>query len=244
MPKPVGMDGGEFLYVIDANLDEIAQQPIADPKLNGIFHNYYKEVHDHQKMEGGRKVVDTSVVVNLTPTLADSIKEHCHAAGLQAIRRIDGDYQEGTPMSDIQARHYYNGVIGGFRECQVGLTALNSLGMVQTEDYARLANAVRHEARLYTREHMADQNARRALEARDLHVYGNKDGPTFDSLYQRHIGSGKTPEQAYNAIIESATRTNRIVNAYIAVTTALIGFATAFASAMEEYAHNVYNPYF
>jgi hypothetical protein len=84
---------------------------------------------------------------------------------------------------------------------------------------------------------MADQTLRKALERRDLATYGNKDGPTFESLYDKHIHSGKTSEQAYRAIVESATRTNAIVNAYVIVTKGL----SALAAIFREYSADRFN---
>jgi hypothetical protein len=56
---------------------------------------------------------------------------------------------------------------------------------------------------------MEDSEEVQQLRARDLSVYGNPDGPSFELLMDRHRDSGATTNQAYEAIIEDSQITNQ-----------------------------------
>lgn len=77
---------------------------------------------------------------------------------------------------------------------------------------ARKAFGVRHEARKIARALMRDQAEVEALRVRDREQYGDPDGPTFESLLEKNRGKGLAEDEAYEAIIESAQRTNAAVN--------------------------------
>lgn len=87
---------------------------------------------------------------------------------------------------------------------------------------ARHAYAVRREARMSAREKMrrnGDVKGVKDAQALDLKNYGNKNGPTMEYLkaekgatLKKKLGRPATADEVNNAIVESATRTNVLVN--------------------------------
>lgn len=55
---------------------------------------------------------------------------------------------------------------------------------------------------------MADPTEVELLRQRDLTVYGNLDGPTFEFLVERLGGAGLEGDSVYEAIVEGAYRTD------------------------------------
>jgi len=137
------------------------------------------------------------------------------AAGLLAAKlfpdslaQVEALRQQGVSWTNEEVRLHYNrlvGTIGPANEKwkQEGLSA---------EERARRAYGMRHEARLLTRAMMSDAAEVEELRKRDLEVYGNPDGPTFEQLVERQRSKGVSGDAVYEAIIESAQRTNQAVN--------------------------------
>lgn len=104
---------------------------------------------------------------------------------------------------------------------------------VNTKERARRCFEMRHAARIISRDFMSKNVTgkieRKFLEARDYHVYGNKDGPTFDYLKEQKTSNKKQEyklngkfinddeilEQVFQAIINSSIETNEMVNRYV-----------------------------
>jgi hypothetical protein len=80
------------------------------------------------------------------------------------------------------------------------------------EQRARRAWKIRHDARLTARSMMTDPEEVELLRKRDLLVYGNADGPTFEQLVKSQEDAGLRGDAAYLAIIRGAQTTNPEVN--------------------------------
>ena len=83
---------------------------------------------------------------------------------------------------------------------------------LSAEERAHRAFQLRHDARVTCRAMMADPLQIAALEQRDQEKYGHPDGPRFDELVARGKASGLTGDAVFEAIVESAQRTNTAVN--------------------------------
>lgn len=79
-------------------------------------------------------------------------------------------------------------------------------------DRARKASEIRHKARLMGREMMSDKGEVELLRARDLKVYGNPNGPTFEYLTREAERLRLTGDNMFEWIIKGAQRTNTEVN--------------------------------
>jgi hypothetical protein len=79
-------------------------------------------------------------------------------------------------------------------------------------DRAQKAYQMRKDARLLARAMMTDAKDVETLRARDQAKYGSPDGPTFEWLLSHEQGKGLSGDAAYEAIVESAQRTDRAVN--------------------------------
>ncbi|MDP9606441.1 UNVERIFIED_ORG: hypothetical protein J2W38_006261 [Variovorax paradoxus] len=81
------------------------------------------------------------------------------------------------------------------------------------EERARLAFEERHNARLTARSYMLDPAEVEGLRQRDLLKYGSPDGPTFQQEVQKYGAQGLKGDDAYQAIIDGASRTSAEYNA-------------------------------
>jgi hypothetical protein len=80
------------------------------------------------------------------------------------------------------------------------------------EHRARRAFEIRHGARLQARAMMENPTEAEQLRARDLQLYGNPDGPTFDQLVEAHRQTGCSGDEVYERIIQGAQTTNAEVD--------------------------------
>jgi len=80
------------------------------------------------------------------------------------------------------------------------------------EERARRSWRFRHDLRAAARELMQDPVEMEALRARDLQLYGNPDGPTFEQLVEEEKARGLTEAQAYERIVQGSQSTNPEVN--------------------------------
>lgn len=142
------------------------------------------------------------------------INPDCTAAADLATKKVYPSYEAGGKMTNTMTRTWYQAYMKAYEQ-QIKVTSKETATM-SLEDRAHIAFAARHHARLQTREQMADRMVVAGLEARDLQKYGNKDGPTFDSLFKKNTDQGMSPDDSYNAIIASSLTTNKLVNAYVA----------------------------
>lgn len=83
---------------------------------------------------------------------------------------------------------------------------------VPAEERARRAYQMRKDARLLARAMMKDPAAVELLRKRDVEKYGTPDGPMFDWLVERERQRGLAGDAVWEAIVESAQRTDRAVN--------------------------------
>jgi hypothetical protein len=79
-------------------------------------------------------------------------------------------------------------------------------------DRAIAAWRVRHDARLKARSMMLDRSDIELLQARDLAIYGNPNGPSFAFLVKYLQDRGLVEDEVYEAIIEGSYRTNAGIN--------------------------------
>lgn len=111
------------------------------------------------------------------------------------------------PESDCDIRRWYNYQV-------VALPVINQR-WIETgsslEERARRAYDIRHRARINARYMMVD--GAEALRKRDMAKYGNPDGPTFTYLIDKSLAKGMTRQQAWQAIIETSSRTDNSYNA-------------------------------
>lgn len=114
----------------------------------------------------------------------------------------------GQSWTDAQIRTIYI-----CRALQIGPeNALWVKAGADAQTRARRAWQIRHDARLTARAMMADPEAVKALQARDQERYGSPDGPSFDWLLKHDADKGLSGDAVYEAIVESAQRTDGEVN--------------------------------
>jgi hypothetical protein len=98
-----------------------------------------------------------------------------------------------------------------YLERVAGISSLNQQWMEAgygLETRAQMAWQIRHDARLEARALMPDPVERELVRARDVAVYGNPDGPTFDFLLARAREAGLSGDRCYEAILNGSSRAN------------------------------------
>lgn len=125
-----------------------------------------------------------------------------------SLAQVEELRQRGVSWTNQEVRLHYNRLVGTIgpaneRWKQEG---------VAVEERARRAYGMRHDARILTRAMMSDAQEVEEVRQRDLEVYGNPDGPTFEYLVERQRSKGVTGDAVYEAIIESSQRTNETLN--------------------------------
>lgn len=113
------------------------------------------------------------------------------------------------PQTDCEIRTWYNYQV-------IAIPYLNDNWIKQgftLEQRAQKAYLLRHEARLNARFMMKDKQAVELLNQRDIEKYGNPNGPTFEYLVNKFKTEGKTQDEIFEAIIESAGKTDTKFNA-------------------------------
>lgn len=91
------------------------------------------------------------------------------------------------------------------------IPALNAEWLTQgigAQDRALRAWQIRHDARLRARDLMEDPREVDDLRERDITVYGNPDGPTFEFLVERAHKLGLKDNRIFEAIIDESFSTN------------------------------------
>jgi len=95
------------------------------------------------------------------------------------------------------------------------IPALNQQWLTEglsARERAEKAWSIRYTARLEARAMMADLREVELLRARDMAIYGNPDGPTFEFLVEQGRRAGLEEQAIYEAIIEGSYRTNVGIN--------------------------------
>jgi hypothetical protein len=142
-------------------------------------------------------------VVTPSPVAAPSLPQT--AAEATAAR------QRGQTWSNVEVREHYLRLVGTIPERVRQLAAAGR----SLEEQARAAYQIRHDARQTTRAMMTDAREVEGLRERDRQKYGTPDGPTFESLLETQRKRGLTDDAAYQAIVESAQRTNSAADAIL-----------------------------
>jgi len=75
-----------------------------------------------------------------------------------------------------------------------------------------MAWGIRREARLQARSMMPDPSEAELLRQRDVAVYGDPDGSTFEFLVEELTRVGLEGDEIYEKIIEGASRTDTDIN--------------------------------
>jgi hypothetical protein len=105
-----------------------------------------------------------------------------------------------------------NAVRGWYKDQIKRIAALNDTWiheMIPLEERARRAYEIRKQARLAAREQMASSGDVAALNVRDIEVYGDSDGPSFEAMVAEKMAKGLTREAALESIIDSSRRSNQ-----------------------------------
>ena len=113
-----------------------------------------------------------------------------------------------VPVTDCEIRIWYNYQI-------IAISELNKNWMQQNialETRALKAYELRHEARVNARFMMADKEAVKELQARDLEKYGNPHGPTFAQLIKKCTDKHNTADKCYQEIIDSSSKVSNAYN--------------------------------
>lgn len=116
--------------------------------------------------------------------------------------------QIATPDNNCDIRTWYNFQV-------LAIPQLNDYWITQEiplKDRAYKAYSLRHNARIYARYMMPNKAEVIGLQKRDSAKYGNPDGPTFEDLLEKNQAKGMTLDQAYERIIETASKTNNNYN--------------------------------
>lgn len=125
-----------------------------------------------------------------------------HAGESRSRAEVAAAYH--TERRNGEIRQWYNDQVARIPELDAHWRAEG----LSTEERARRAYDVRHEARVGAREMMPDRSQVAALRQRDTQKYGNPDGPTFDQLVETNVERGMTHDEANESIIGSSTRTD------------------------------------
>lgn len=114
----------------------------------------------------------------------------------------------GTAWTNAEIRAHYLVLVAAIGPANAGWKRDG----LAAEERAHRAFQMRHDARLTCRAMMTDARELAALEQRDQAKYGHPDGPRFEELEARERAKGLTGDAVFEAIIESAQRTNSAVN--------------------------------
>ena len=182
-------------YIIQQNdwLSKIAQKAYDNPHL------YYRII------EGTNKKVEFD----------NSFRRISKANDIQIGQKIwiptlpSSNNLTGIPKTNCEIRLWYN-----FQIVAVGI--INEkwrLDGIDLEIRAHKAYEMRHEARVNARFMMQNKEEVKELQIRDYNRYGNTDGPTFEYLLKKNTDKGLTLEAAYQAIIDSSSKTDKKYNA-------------------------------
>ena len=114
----------------------------------------------------------------------------------------------GTVWTNAEIRAHYLVLVAAIGPANAGWKRDG----VSTEERAHRAFQMRHDARLTCRAMMTDGRELAALEQRDQAKYGHPDGPRFEELVAHERAKGLSGDAVFEAIVESAQRTNSAVN--------------------------------
>lgn len=182
-------------YTVQAGdwLSKIAEQAYGDAHL------YYRIIQETNK----KATTDNSLEPILKPNQLVEGQELWIPTLLTSSSLVD------IPNSDCEIRLWYN-----FQVVAIGV--INEKWEEDGIDLATRAlkaYEMRHEARVNARFMMQDKAAVKTLQERDMQKYGNPDGPSFDYLVKKNTNKGMSEAEAYQAIIDSSSKTDPNYNA-------------------------------
>lgn len=131
-------------------------------------------------------------------------------AGLMSGAAMAGDDAPtaNPPRTNAEIRQWYNDQVAT-------IPVLNEQWLKQglsAEARARKAQEIRHGARIQARAYMQNPDEVADLQKRDMQVYGNPDGPTFEQLVSKNRNRGLQGDAVYEDIVGSSNRTNADYN--------------------------------
>jgi hypothetical protein len=124
------------------------------------------------------------------------------SAQVEALRK------DGVDWANAEIRAFYLRTIAAIAPANEGWKREG----LPAEERARRAFQMRHDARLVARAMMKAGAEVEALRQRDREKYGTPDGPAFDWLVEHNKKKGLAGDALYEAIVESAQRTDGAVN--------------------------------
>jgi hypothetical protein len=107
-------------------------------------------------------------------------------------------------MKNEEVRRWYKHEVGQIPGLNVEWLAEG----VGAQDRALRAWQIRHSARLIARELMENPVEVEDLRNRDIKVYGNPEGPSFEFLVEKARKLGLSGDKIYEAIIDESSATN------------------------------------
>ncbi|GAA5067131.1 glycerophosphodiester phosphodiesterase family protein [Nocardia callitridis] len=223
--------GGRYaeLKVLTTQIDRLSADPVRVEELRGL-HKDLADLLDRLGVRDGPaarvKEGETDpwlLLAERDPVLAQQVAELGPPARGEALAQARAEHEQqhegsvvehaGVDVSDPatangEIRRWYNEVTGRIPELDRQWAADG----VAVDERARMASEIRHSARVGARELMLNQAEVEGLRARDMQVYQNPDGPTFEWLVGKSHTKGFFGDAAYDYILGSSNRTNAEVN--------------------------------
>jgi len=196
---------GNF-YLIQSNdwLSKIAEKAYGNPHVynqiiegtnaKSLVDNSFRKITAANDLRLGQKV--------WIPNLADA------SAPVSTPTEGKDGILVALPKTNCEIRIWYNYQV-------VAIGTLNDKWLADGIDLktrAEKAYELRHNARVNARFMMQSPIEVKGLQARDLIKYGNPNGPTFDYLIKKNTDKGNSLDEAYQSIINSASRVSTVYN--------------------------------
>jgi hypothetical protein len=114
-------------------------------------------------------------------------------------------------MTNAEIRLWYVEQVQGIAKSVEGLRG-KSVALIEV---AREAWRLRRAARLEARSKMGQAIEVEFVRARDLKLYGDPDGPSFEQIIERAREKGFSGDGVYEEVIRSALRTDPVTNSQV-----------------------------
>lgn len=193
-------------YVIQSNdwLSKIAEKAYGNPHVynqiiegtneKALLDNSFRKITAANDLRLGQKV--------WIPNLADA------SAPVSPPKEEKDGILVALPKTNCEIRIWYNYQV-------VAIGTLNDKWLsdgIDLKTRAERAYELRHNARVNARFMMQNPIEVKGLQARDLLKYGNPNGPTFEYLIKKNTDKGSSLDEAYQSIINSASRVSTVYN--------------------------------
>jgi len=152
----------------------------------------------------GREIASRHMMVQTEESSLEALLQDASLASSKKASSL----QKFAPISNRQVRAWYLDTLSGIAELDREWQAKGASIRLR----ALAAWNIRHKARLRARTLMANPEEVELLEARDLLKYGNRFGPSFDSLFEQLKKAGLDDDAIYEAIIKGSYRTSTGIN--------------------------------